>query len=143
MCGYTPTNLGKIIKEGVMSDVPSIHRMTIDAASMKKHRMKNMRTIEFISPEDITVKNYEVLSVSKIGKCIDIWPGDILCITIWGDRMYEGKIVWSIDPGCICLEYKERCSWKIPQEYIKQIEILEYSPVRPNEEVDNDYLLKV
>ena len=30
LCGYTPINLGKIIKEGVIADVPSIHRMTID-----------------------------------------------------------------------------------------------------------------
>ena len=30
VCGYTPINLGKIIKEGVLADVPSIHRMTID-----------------------------------------------------------------------------------------------------------------
>ena len=39
VCGYTPINLGKIIKEGVLADVPSIHRMTIDRASErgKKH----------------------------------------------------------------------------------------------------------
>ena len=30
VCGYTPINLGKIIKEGVLADVPSIHRMTIN-----------------------------------------------------------------------------------------------------------------
>ena len=30
VCGYTPINLGKIIKEGVLADVPSIHRITID-----------------------------------------------------------------------------------------------------------------
>ena len=30
ICGYTPINLGKIIKEGALTDVPSIHRMTID-----------------------------------------------------------------------------------------------------------------
>jgi hypothetical protein len=30
VCGYTPINLGKMIKEGVLADVPSIHRMTID-----------------------------------------------------------------------------------------------------------------
>ena len=30
VCGYTPINLGKIIKDGVLADVPSIHRMTID-----------------------------------------------------------------------------------------------------------------
>lgn len=36
VCGYTPVNLGKLIKEGVLSDVPSIHRMTIDRAIKKK-----------------------------------------------------------------------------------------------------------
>lgn len=30
VCGYTPINLGKIIKEGVLADVTSIHRVTID-----------------------------------------------------------------------------------------------------------------
>ena len=30
VCGYTPINLGKIIKEGVLADVPSLHRMPID-----------------------------------------------------------------------------------------------------------------
>ena len=30
VCGYTPCNLGKIIKEGVLADVLSIHRLTID-----------------------------------------------------------------------------------------------------------------
>ena len=29
-CGYTPINLGKIIKEGVLADIQSIHRMMID-----------------------------------------------------------------------------------------------------------------
>ena len=36
VCGYTPLNLGRIIKDGVLSDIPSIHRVTIDAASMRK-----------------------------------------------------------------------------------------------------------
>lgn len=30
VCGYMPLNLGKIIKEGVLADVPSIHRFMID-----------------------------------------------------------------------------------------------------------------
>ena len=38
VCGYTPINLGKIIKEGVLADVPSIHRMTIDRASEKRKK---------------------------------------------------------------------------------------------------------
>lgn len=36
VCGYTPVNLGKQIKEGVLSDICSIHRMTIDRATEKK-----------------------------------------------------------------------------------------------------------
>ena len=33
VCGYTPMNLGKLIKEGVLSDIESIHRMTINNRS--------------------------------------------------------------------------------------------------------------
>lgn len=29
-CGYTPVNLGKIIKEGILSDIDNIHRLVID-----------------------------------------------------------------------------------------------------------------
>ena len=36
VCGYTPINLGKIIKDGVLSDIESIHRITIDKAIEKK-----------------------------------------------------------------------------------------------------------
>lgn len=36
ICGYTPMNLGKIIKEGVLSDINSIHRITIDRAIERK-----------------------------------------------------------------------------------------------------------
>ena len=36
VCGYTPINLGKIIKEGILADIPSIHRVTIDRAVEEK-----------------------------------------------------------------------------------------------------------
>ena len=36
VCGYTPVNLGKIIKEGAISDIPSIHRVTIDGATKRR-----------------------------------------------------------------------------------------------------------
>lgn len=32
VCGYKPINLGKIIKDGVLSDIDGIHRQTIDRA---------------------------------------------------------------------------------------------------------------
>lgn len=38
VCGYTPVNLGKLIKQGILSDIPSIHRMTIDRAIEKKEK---------------------------------------------------------------------------------------------------------
>ena len=36
VCDYRPINLGKIIKDGVLSDIDSIHRMTIDGAVIRK-----------------------------------------------------------------------------------------------------------
>lgn len=39
VCGYTPINLGKIIKDGVLSDIHSIHRQTIDRAAEKKSKL--------------------------------------------------------------------------------------------------------
>lgn len=36
VCNYTPVNLGKIIKDGILSDISSIHRITIDNATDRK-----------------------------------------------------------------------------------------------------------
>lgn len=36
-CNYTPVNLGKLIKEGLLSDVKNIHRMTIDKVIQRKN----------------------------------------------------------------------------------------------------------
>ena len=33
VCDYTPINLGKLIKDGILSNIDSIHRITIDKAS--------------------------------------------------------------------------------------------------------------
>lgn len=38
VCGYTPVNLGKLIKKGALSKVPSIHRITIDDAVERKSK---------------------------------------------------------------------------------------------------------
>lgn len=42
VCGYTPLNLGKAIKEGVLAEIPSIHRMTVDRAIVKKQKKNNI-----------------------------------------------------------------------------------------------------
>ena len=38
VCDYTPLKLGKAIKEGVLADISSIHRMTVDRAIVKKQK---------------------------------------------------------------------------------------------------------
>lgn len=36
VCGYTPINLGQLIKSGILSDIDSIHRQTINGAIERK-----------------------------------------------------------------------------------------------------------
>lgn len=36
VCDFTPINLGKLIKSGILADITDIHRMTIDRASERK-----------------------------------------------------------------------------------------------------------
>lgn len=38
VCGYTPVNLGKLIKDGILADIESIHRKTIDWQIERKIR---------------------------------------------------------------------------------------------------------
>lgn len=38
VCGYTPVNLGKLIKDGILADIESIHRKTIDRQIERKIR---------------------------------------------------------------------------------------------------------
>ena len=38
VCGYKPVNLGKLIKNGILADIQSIHRITIDKAIERKEK---------------------------------------------------------------------------------------------------------
>ena len=38
--GYTPVNLGKLIKSGVLSNIPSVHRLAIDKQIYEKNNKK-------------------------------------------------------------------------------------------------------
>ena len=52
VCEYTPVNLGKMIKEGGLSDITNIHRMTIDGAIERKserNKEKSEDAIERLS----------------------------------------------------------------------------------------------
>ena len=37
VCGYTPVSLGRLIKDGILADIDSIHRKTIDRAAKRKY----------------------------------------------------------------------------------------------------------
>jgi len=89
-----------------------------------------MQSIDFISGKDVEVRRYEVLTLSNGVDCVDIWPDDILKITLWDNSEEIGRVCWSIDPGCISLKQNERERLTIPPTYIKQLEILDYSPSR-------------
>ena len=41
VCGYVPVSLGKLIKEGVLSGIPDIHRLTIDKSNKRKSNIKS------------------------------------------------------------------------------------------------------
>lgn len=41
VCNYTPVNLGKLIKQGLLSDIQNIHRLTINEATERKQRRTN------------------------------------------------------------------------------------------------------
>jgi hypothetical protein len=43
VCDYTPINLGKLIKDGVLSDVEGIHRKTIEKATARKEAGMSMK----------------------------------------------------------------------------------------------------
>lgn len=38
VCGYSPVSLGKLIKDGLLSSVVDIHRITVDAATERKNK---------------------------------------------------------------------------------------------------------
>ena len=46
VCGYTPVSLGKLIKDGILSDISSIHRETIDRATERKKLRKEVSSSE-------------------------------------------------------------------------------------------------
>lgn len=45
VCGYTPVSLGALINDGVLADIDSIHRMTIDHAVERKKKKEEQDAI--------------------------------------------------------------------------------------------------
>ena len=52
VCGYTPVSLGLLIKGGILADISSIHRQTIDRAAERKQMKEQFyRGIEMLSED--------------------------------------------------------------------------------------------
>ena len=65
VCDYTPVSLGKLIKDGILSDIQGIHRMTIERASEK--RKQNISEEHFhctLEDMDRAISNFKIEEVS-------------------------------------------------------------------------------
>ena len=55
VCGYTPVSLGQLIKDGILAEINSIHRQTIDRAAERKHmKQQFFKGIEMFSEDFVT-----------------------------------------------------------------------------------------
>ena len=61
VCGYTPVSLGKLIKEGILADIDSLHRITIDKAAAGKYMRENYHKVFDELPEDFLEALDEIL----------------------------------------------------------------------------------
>lgn len=88
VCGYTPVSLGKLIKGGILSDVTSIHRITINDRVIEKKEKLKMK-IRKSRCEDIS----EIMNIISIAKEYMIAHGNP---TQWGAD-YPGEEVLKSD----------------------------------------------
>lgn len=75
VCDFRPVSLGKLIKEGILSGVHSIHRMTIDRAVQKK--------FEIPMPK-LAIANWKWVAIDGL-PTEDWW-----CLIMW--RNHKGKM---------------------------------------------------
>lgn len=61
VCGYTPVSLGQLIKEGILSDISSIHRQTIDRAASRKPWRTRFGAENLAIPDDSSLLREERL----------------------------------------------------------------------------------
>ncbi|MBP3197162.1 MAG: hypothetical protein J6N21_09185 [Butyrivibrio sp.] len=60
VCDFTPINLGKLIKSGILSDIRDIHRVTIDGATARKNEQKQAE--EVLLADIVSSENREEIS---------------------------------------------------------------------------------
>ena len=64
VCGYTPVSLGQLIKDGILADISSIHRQTIDRATERKQMKRHYYEGVNMFSED-SINNIEERSEKK------------------------------------------------------------------------------
>lgn len=79
VCGYMPVSFGKLIKEGILSGVPSIHRMAIDRATKKRLEAKQLPVPK------LAFENWKWVAIDGL-PTEDWW----WCLIMWRD--HEGNL---------------------------------------------------
>ena len=88
------------------------------------------------------VKIHEVISFGNAEQFVSVWLGDIVKVRFKNGNVYKGKIERGTDNDCIkmMVEYNEEM--KIDIGELEQLEIIEYSKNRPENDRGNTCILE-
>lgn len=84
---------------------------------------------------------HEVVTFKNEKQFISIWPGDIVKATMKNGDVYEGEVGWSIEPGRIKIAVTCNRGIRFGIEALQQIEILQYSKYRPQNDLGSTCIL--
>jgi len=89
-----------------------------------------------------TVELHEVISIENDKQFVSIWPGDSVKIRLKNGNAYKGKVAESINTDYIKIMVSPDEVIKAGIEELEQIEILEYSMSRPENDRGNTAILE-
>ena len=91
--------------------------------------------------EGAVVRIHEVISIENEKQFISIWPGDIVNVRLKNGDSYKGKVKKSIENNSIKMIMTNE-EIKVAIRELEQIEILEYSLNRPENDRGNTCILE-
>lgn len=90
-----------------------------------------------IITEDSRIWREEVYVVRQGEEAISLWVGDLVSLKLKDGIQYQGYVGWSIDPFYLTLSEEKdsiTTNYNFAWRNIWSIDIVEYSPKRPNVE---------
>lgn len=90
-----------------------------------------------IITEDSRIHREEVYVVQQGEEAIFLWIGDMVSLILRDGSQYQGCVGWSIDPFYLTLSERKdsiTTNYNFAWRNIRSIDIVEYSPKRPNVE---------